>query len=180
MSLKQLRFSLRWHYVVLHFKQIIRRRSRRDINITTLYVLHYNWYILIFTSFLIIETKKWAVSARHVLFVNITKSLFIFFTVIFTLFKTVSEHFTDILRTKQNSWRLIRQNGNSFQEIRKYFKISLAWYRFIFDRNDYRADRFQIVRDCSIVFIVNNQKIIRLSGTGALSSNKFTNRKTYS
>ena len=39
-----------------------------------------------------------------------------------------------------------------------------------FDRNDYRADRFQIVRDCSIVSIVNNRKYIRVSGTGVLNS----------
>ena len=32
------------------------------------------------------------------------------------------------------------------------------WYRFLFDINDNRTDQFQIVRDCSIVFIVNNRK----------------------
>ena len=40
---------------------------------------------------------------------------------------------------------------------------------FPFDRNDYDADRFQIVCDWSIVSIVNNRKSIRLSGTGALA-----------
>ena len=37
-----------------------------------------------------------------------------------------------------------------------------------FDRNDCSTDQSQIVRDCSIVFIVNNRNNIRLSGTGAL------------
>ena len=31
----------------------------------------------------------------------------------------------------------------------------------------YRADRFQIARNCSTVSIVENRKNIRLSGTGA-------------
>ena len=39
-----------------------------------------------------------------------------------------------------------------------------------FDRNDYRADRFQIARDCSVVSIGNNRKNIRLSGTRDLQS----------
>ena len=35
------------------------------------------------------------------------------------------------------------------------------------DTNFFSTDRFQIVRDCSIVSIVNNRENIRLSGTGA-------------
>ena len=31
-------------------------------------------------------------------------------------------------------------------------------YDNFFAKNDYRADRFQMVRDCSIVSIVNNRK----------------------
>ena len=38
-------------------------------------------------------------------------------------------------------------------------KILYVLYQFLFDRNDYRADQFQIVRDCSIVSVVNNGKI---------------------
>ena len=53
-------------------------------------------------------------------------------------------------------------------EVSKSSKSLYGLYRILFDRNDYRADRFQIVRDCSIVFIVNNRENIRLSGAGAL------------
>ena len=83
------------------------------------------------------------------------------FPIIWRFITTVSEHFTDTLRTKQYSWRLIRQNDNSLREIRKYFKIVYGWYRFLFD---YRADRFQVVRYCSIVSIINNRENIRRSG----------------
>ena len=70
------------------------------------------------------------------------------FLIIWRFTTTVSEHSTDTLRTKQDSWGLIRRNENSFREMRKYFKIIYEWYRFLFDRNDYRADRFQIVSNC--------------------------------
>ena len=86
------------------------------------------------------------------------------FPIIWRFITTVSEHFMDTLRTIQDSWGFIRQNENSFWEIHKYFKMLYGWYRFLFDRNDYHADRFQIVRDCSIVSIVNNRKDIRLKG----------------
>ena len=38
--------------------------------------------------------------------------------------------------------------------------------QFLFDRNDCCADRFQIVRKCSIISMVNNLKNIRPSGNG--------------
>ena len=44
----------------------------------------------------------------------------------------------------------------------KISKSLYGWYRFLFNGNDYHADRFQIVRDWSIFSIVNNQKNIRL------------------
>ena len=45
------------------------------------------------------------------------------FPIIWRFTTTVSEHFTDTLGTKQDSWGLIRRNENSFREMRKYFKI---------------------------------------------------------
>ena len=60
--------------------------------------------------------------------------------IIWRFTSTVSGHFSDILRTKQDSWGLIRQNESSFREIRKQFNIICGLYRFRFNRNDCRAD----------------------------------------
>ena len=57
------------------------------------------------------------------------------YPIIWRFINTVSEHFTDTLRTKQDSWGLIRQNENSFWKIRKKFKILYGWYQFLSDRS---------------------------------------------
>ena len=48
---------------------------------------------------------------------------------------------------------------------------------FLLESTDHRADRFQIVRDCSIISIVNNWKNVRPSETGALYFYMLQSRK---
>ena len=67
-------------------------------------------------------------------------------------FRTFCEHFA-------NEVRWLRINKTKWEQFltKTHIVHMYGWYRFLFDRNDYHADRFQIVHDCSISSIVNNR-----------------------
>ena len=95
-------------------------------------------------------------------FIQIFTNLFL---IIWRFITTVSEH-SDTLQTKHDSRGVKYDNMRTVSA--KYAKISkslFGWYRFIFNINNNRVDRFQIVCNCSIISIVNNRKNICLKQT---------------
>ena len=63
--------------------------------------------------------------------------------------------FTDTLQTNEESFGFNMIKWEQFPKNMQIVQNHCTDDNYFFDRNDYRADRFQIVRDCWIVLIVS-------------------------